>query len=70
MTEKQPEARMTVREAQNDPYIAPSKTDKNDTWVMPVGDYPSKHGDPVVPLKCAAELSQMTIAYHENEFDA
>jgi serine/threonine protein kinase len=66
MTEKQPEARMTVREAQNDPYIVRSATDKDDKWVMPMGDYPSKHGDPVVPLKCAAELSQLTIDYHEH----
>lgn len=66
MTEKKPEARMTVREAQLDPYIIRSKTDKDDQWVMPVGDYPSQHGDPVVPLKCAAELSQLTIEYHEH----
>ena len=66
MTEKQPEARMTVREAQNDPYIVRNEADKDDKWVMPMGDYPSKHGDPVVPLKCAAELSQLTIEYHEH----
>lgn len=64
MTEKEPENRMTVREAQNDPWIAPNEDEKDDEWVLPVGDYPSKHGDPVVPLKCAAELSQLTVKYH------
>ena len=66
MTEKQPDARMTVREAQNDPYIVRSSSEKDDKWIMPVGDYPSKHGDPVVPLKCSTELSQLTIEYHEH----
>lgn len=64
MTEKNPEQRMTVREAQNDPYILPSEEEKGSVWVLPVGDVPSKHGDPVVPLKCAYELSQMTVSYH------
>jgi serine/threonine protein kinase len=66
MTEKDPEARMTVREAQNDPYIVPNMTDKDDKWVTPVGDFPSKHGDPVVPLTCAADLSKMTVAFHDH----
>ena len=64
MTERNPEDRMTVREAQNDPYILPSEDEKGNLWVMPVGDVPSKHGDPVVPLKCAHDLSQMTVSYH------
>jgi serine/threonine protein kinase len=64
MTEKNPEDRMTVREAQNDPYILPSDDEKGNVWVMPVGDVPSQHGDPVVPLKCAYDLSQMTVSYH------
>jgi serine/threonine protein kinase len=66
MTEKHPEDRMTVREAQNDPYIVPSPDETKDEWVVPVGDHPSQHGDPVVPLKCAAELSQLTIDYHDH----
>jgi hypothetical protein len=62
MTEKQPEDRMTIREAQNSPYIAggPSET----KYSLPQGDYPSMHGDPVVPLDCAAELSKLTVQYH------
>jgi serine/threonine protein kinase len=62
MTEKQPEKRMTVREAQNHPYIAggPGET----PYVPPQGDYPSSHGDPVVPLNCAAALSKLTVEYH------
>lgn len=64
MTEKKPENRMTVREAQNDPWIAGQADDTDPVYNAPVGDYPSKHGDPVVPLKCAKELSEMTVEYH------
>jgi serine/threonine protein kinase len=63
MTEKNPEDRMTVREAQNDIYILPSDDEKGNKWVLPVGDVPSQHGDPVVPLKCAGDLSRMTGQY-------
>lgn len=64
MTEKDPENRMTVREAQNGPWIA-GRADENDPpYTLPQGDIPSKHGDPVIPLKCAAELSKLTVAYH------
>lgn len=64
MTEKMPENRMTVREAQNDIWIAAGENEKDDDWVLPQGDFPSKHGDPVVSLKCATELSQLTVKYH------
>lgn len=62
MTEKKPEDRMTVREAQNHPYIAGGPGEE--TYDPPQGDYPSSHGDPVVPLKCAPALSKLTIKYH------
>lgn len=64
MTEKKPEDRMTVREAQNNAWITAMDDEKEDPWVMPVGDYPSQHGDPVVTLKCAELLSQLTVKYH------
>jgi serine/threonine protein kinase len=46
--------RMTVREAQSHPYISgnPGET----PYEMPLGNIPAKHGDPVVPLKCAQSL--------------
>lgn len=62
MTEKQPEDRMTVREAQNHPYIAGGPGEPK--FSPPQGDYPSLHGDPVVPLDCAEELSKLTVQYH------
>jgi serine/threonine protein kinase len=64
LTEKDPEERMTVREAQNNAWITADENEANNEWVMPVGDYPSRHGDPVVTLKCAEELSQLTVKYH------
>lgn len=62
MTEKTPEKRMTVREAQNHPYIAGGPDEE--PYTPPKGDYPSSHGDPVVPLECAATLSKLTVQYH------
>lgn len=62
MTQKSPEDRMTVREAQNHPWIAGKEGERKYTCIQ--GDYPSKHGDPVVPLKCATHLSQLTVEYH------
>jgi serine/threonine protein kinase len=62
MTEKNPEDRMTVREAQNQPWIAGGENEAR--YEIPQGDVPSHHGDPVVPLTCAPELSKLTIRYH------
>lgn len=62
MTEKKPEDRMTVREAQLHPYIAGGAGEE--PYNLPQGDYPSNHGDPVVPLTCAPALSKLTIKYH------
>ena len=64
MTEKKPENRMTVREAQLDHWIAGNADDSDPSYVLPEGDVPSKHGDPVVPLECAEELSKLTVEYH------
>jgi len=64
MTQKQPDDRMTVREAQNSPWIAGGPGEP--PYTPPAGDYPSKHGDPVVALKCAKWLSQITEKYHMN----
>lgn len=61
MVEKKPEDRMTVREAQTHPYICGNA---NENYRLPEGDFPSKHGDPVVPLTCAPELSKLTVQYH------
>jgi len=62
MVEKKPEDRMTVREAQNHPYIVGPPDES--TYIPPSGDFPSKHGDPVVPLTCAPDLSKLTVQYH------
>eukprot|EP00523_Entomoneis_sp_CCMP467_P009541 CAMPEP_0168736740 /NCGR_PEP_ID=MMETSP0724-20121128/10017_1 /TAXON_ID=265536 /ORGANISM="Amphiprora sp., Strain CCMP467" /LENGTH=537 /DNA_ID=CAMNT_0008783949 /DNA_START=11 /DNA_END=1624 /DNA_ORIENTATION=+ len=62
MTEKKPEDRMSVREAQLQPWIAENEDEEN--YLMPQGDVPSNHGDPVVPLDCAPELSKLTVQYH------
>ena len=51
LTKRNAEDRMTVREAQSHPYI--KGTSDEEPYKLPVGDIPAKHGDPVVPLKCA-----------------
>lgn len=61
MTEKKPELRMTVREGQNHPWIV---GEANDRYSLPQGDVPTGHGDPVIPLNCAPELSKNTVEYH------
>jgi serine/threonine protein kinase len=63
MTEKNPEDRITVREAQNHPWIA-GQPGETPLYVLPQGDVPAKHGDPVVPLNCAPTLSKLTVQYH------
>jgi serine/threonine protein kinase len=66
LTEKNPEDRMTVREAQNDPYVSGEADDNDPLYSIPSGDVPSGHGDPVVPLECAKDLSTLTVQYHTN----
>jgi serine/threonine protein kinase len=62
MTEKRPEDRMTVREAQIQPWITGDEDEEQ--YVLPQGDVPSAHGDPVIPLDCAPDLSKLTVQYH------
>lgn len=62
MTEKKPDDRMSVREAQLQPWIAGNEDEE--AYILPQGDYPSRHGDPVIPLKCAPTLSKNTVEYH------
>ena len=54
LTKRNVEERMTVREAQSHPYI--KGLPEEEPYQLPVGDIPAKHGDPVVPLRCAASL--------------
>lgn len=54
LTKRNAGDRMTVREAQSHPYI--SGHPGEEPYEMPLGDIPAKHGDPVVPLKCAQSL--------------
>ena len=62
LTRPNPEDRLSIREAQNHPWI---KGDETETpYEIVQGDYPSHHGDPVVPLKCAGELSRIVIQHH------
>eukprot|EP00980_Cylindrotheca_fusiformis_P001676 scaffold381_cov138-Cylindrotheca_fusiformis.AAC.12 len=63
LTKMNPDDRLSVREAQNHPWI---KGDEYETqYVVEQGDIPSLHGDPVVPLKCAGQLSKIVIEHHD-----
>lgn len=62
LTKSNPEDRMGIREAQLHPWI---KGEEGETpYEVIQGDYPSHHGDPVVPLKCAGDLSRIVEAHH------
>jgi len=63
LTKPDPEERITVREAQNHPWIAGGSNGEK-LWKLPEGDIPSGHGDPVKPLDCALELSKLVEGYH------
>jgi len=62
LTKPNPEDRLSIREAQNHPWIRGD--DKEELYEVVQGDYPSHHGDPVVPLKCAGELSRIVEEHH------
>lgn len=63
LTKMNPDDRLSVREAQNHPWI---KGDEYETeYKVEQGDVPSLHGDPVVPLKCAGQLSKIVIEHHK-----
>jgi serine/threonine protein kinase len=62
LTKANPEERMSIREAQNHPWIRGD--DREEPYEVLQGDFPSHHGDPVVPLKCAGELSRIVEMHH------
>mmetsp|Transcript_20038 Transcript_20038/g.56841 ORF Transcript_20038/g.56841 Transcript_20038/m.56841 type:complete len:106 (+) Transcript_20038:2-319(+) len=62
LTKPNPEDRLSIREAQNHPWIRGD--DKEEIYEVVQGDIPSHHGDPVVPLKCAGELSRIVVKHH------
>ena len=63
LTVANPEERMSIREAQSHPWIRGD--DKEEPYEVVQGDYPSRHGDPVVPLKCSGELSRIVEIHHD-----
>ena len=63
LTVANPEERMSLREAQSHPWIRGDDTEE--TYEVVQGDYPSHHGDPVVPLKCSGELSRIVERHHD-----
>jgi hypothetical protein len=63
LTKSNPEERMSIREAQLHPWIKGDECEK--PYEVIQGDYPSHHGDPVVPLKCAGDLSRIVEAHHQ-----
>ena len=62
LTKPNPDDRLSIREAQNHPWIRGDDTEE--PYHVVQGDYPSQHGDPVVPLKCAGELSRIVELHH------
>lgn len=65
LTKPDPEERITVREAQNHPWVS-GGAHGEEKWDFPVGDIPSQHGDPVKPLECAEALSALVEGYHDD----
>jgi len=63
LTKSNPEERLSIREAQNHPWICGDHTEE--PYIGVQGDYPSRHGDPVVPLKCSGELSRIVEMHHD-----
>lgn len=62
LTKKNPDERMTVREAQSSPWIQGG--DGEEPYELAFGDFPSRHGDPVVPLTCAPRLASLVQSHH------
>lgn len=65
LTKKNPEERMSIRQAQLHPWIRGNENSGEPRYIVPQGDYPSHHGDPVVPLKCAGELTKAVEQHHQ-----
>lgn len=64
LTKPNPEDRLSIREAQNHPWIRGDDTEEQYEVVQ--GDVPSHHGDPVVPLQCAGELFRIVEKHHDS----
>lgn len=67
LTKKDPEERMSIRQAQLHPWIKGDEMIGEPLYEVPQGDYPSKHGDPVVPLKCAGDLTKAVEQHNINK---
>lgn len=67
LTKKDPEERMSIRQAQLHPWIKGDEMIGETLYEVPQGDYPSKHGDPVVPLKCAGDLTKAVEQHNINK---
>ena len=65
LTKKDPEERMSIRQAQLHPWIRGDEDSGEPPYIVPQGDYPSHHGDPVVPLKCAGDLTKVVEKHHQ-----
>lgn len=65
LTKRDPEERMSIRQAQLHPWVKGREGEP--VYVVPQGDYPSHHGDPVVPLKCAGDLTRVAEAHNYNK---
>ena len=65
LTKKDPEERMSIRQAQLHPWIRGYAGEA--PYTIAQGDYPSYHGDPVVPLKCAADLTSAVEQHNYNK---
>jgi serine/threonine protein kinase len=64
LTKSNPEERISIREAQLHPWIRGDESSGEPPYEVTQGDFPSHHGDPVVPLKCAGDLSRITEEHH------
>jgi len=69
LTKKDPEERMSIRQAQLHTWIGGDVKMGEEPYLVAQGDYPSHHGDPVVPLKCAADLTSAVEKHNYNKYD-
>lgn len=67
LTKKDPEERMSIRQAQLHPWIKGDEMIGEEPYEVAQGDYPSHHGDPVVPLKCAGDLTRAVERHNVNK---
>ena len=67
LTKKDPEQRMSIRQAQLHTWIRGDEMIGETIYEVVQGDYPSKHGDPVVPLKCAGDLTRAVEQHNTNK---